>query len=149
MKKRVKLIITTLIILVLITIAIFLCFNYNKGKEDIFRLSIENPQKVIKVNEEVTFTARLTNLTDKEYTLYHGEPLISLYIRSKDDDTPEITYSILVKSVIEPSGYIEKKLNIKALEAGEYILRAKSSFEVEGVRYELNCEDVPILIVDK
>lgn len=149
MKKRIKLLVTVLFILALFIIVMFLCFFKDKEKEEIFKFTIENPQKVIKMNEEVTFTARLTNLTDKEYTLYHGDPLINLYIRGKDDDTPEITYSILVKSVIEPSGYIEKKLNIKALEAGEYILRAKSSFEVEGVRYELNCEDVPILIVDK
>ncbi|MGN6713009.1 hypothetical protein [Anaerocolumna jejuensis] len=123
-------------------------FYMNTKDDELFRLTINNPQKILQKGDKVTFTARLTNLTGKKYTIYHGAPLICLYIRNKGDETPAGIYSMKVKSVMKPHGYIEQTLNIEALEAGEYVLKAYTIFKAKNKEYNLKCEDILITVTD-
>lgn len=113
-----------------------------------FQLVIENPQTVISVGEKVTFTARLTNLTNKRYTIEHGYPLITLYMRGVDDNTQEGAEAVSLSSVLEPRGNIEQTAQVQPEEAGEYRLRSSCIFRMDGKDYRLKCEDVPITVVE-
>ena len=114
--------------------------------EERFQLTIEDPQTVVQAGDTVTYTARLTNRVNKTYTLSHGDPLISLYIRAIGDDIPQVIYPVLVETQIGPNGTIDKTLKVEALESGEYILRAFSSFSVGDEEYQLECGEVSITV---
>ncbi|MEG2814123.1 MAG: hypothetical protein RSA79_05940 [Oscillospiraceae bacterium] len=135
-------------------VLVFCCFCFltgcstNASKKDLFDIVVDNPQTSIKAGEKVTYTAKLVNLTDKKYTLEHGEPLIALYICNVNNKTEEAVGSTLVSSVLEPNGNIEKTINVQLLETGEYTLRAYCTFKTDGQEYRLNYDDILITVVD-
>lgn len=111
----------------------------NFFEKEVFKLVIDNPQTTIKVGEEVTFTARLTNLTDKKYMVEHSGTFIGLYIRNANEEAEDIMQSNLIESDIEPNESIEKVINVVPSETGDFLLRAFSSFKVD---------DIPITVVE-
>lgn len=117
--------------------------------EDSFEFAIIDPKTEIKVGEKVNFTARLTNLTDRDFVLDHGIPLIVLYIRPAGDTSEEGIGSALVQTTLEAHQYTEKKINIQAVEAGDYILRAYCSFDIGEQEYRYECDDISIKIVNE
>ena len=138
----------TLFVIALIFSFSMILSSCNSNRDEMFQLTIINPQTRVQVGDNVTYTAQLTNNTNKKVTIYHGYPLINLYIRHVDDTTEEGIGSVRIESIVEPHEILERTLNIEAVEAGEYILRAFSRFEIDGNDCLLECDDVRVTIVE-
>jgi len=136
-------------LIAIISIAMMLCFvscSKQLTPEEMFSLTIDNPQKVVKQGDRVLYTAFLTNLTNNQYTISHGAPIISLYIRKVGDNTPEGTYAVEDESIIKPGDTFANTIGIDGLEPGEYIVRAFCMFSIDDKKYEYKSEDLKITI---
>lgn len=116
--------------------------------ENSFEFNIDVPKTEMKVGEEVCFSAKLTNLAERDFILEHGTPLIVLYIRSANDSSEEGVGSTLVQTTLNAQQSIEKKVDFKAEKAGDYLLRAYCSFNIDGKEYRYDYGDVSIKITD-
>lgn len=133
----------------IISIAIMLGFvscSENLTPEKMFSLTIDNPQKVVKQGSNASYTAFLSNLTDNDYTLKHGAPIILLYIRKVGDNTPESAYPAEDSSIIKAGNVFARTIGIEDLEPGEYVVRANCSFLIDDKQYDYKSEDVSITI---
>ena len=117
--------------------------------KDSFELTVTAPQTEIIVGEEVTFTAKLTNLTDKDFILNHGIPLIVLYVRPAGDTSKEGIGAALVQTTLKAHQYTEKEINIQAAEAGDYVLRTYCLFDIDGKEFRYECDDIIVKILDE
>ena len=112
-----------------------------KLSADSFSFSVIDPETEISAGEEVGFTAQLSNLSDHDVVLSHGDPLIVLYLCSAEDEAEEGVGAVLAQTAMKAHEQIEK-------EAGDYRLRAYCAFSIGGEEYRYECEDIPIKVTD-
>ena len=112
------------------------------------RFSVIDPETEISAGEEVGFTAQLSNLSDHDVVLSHGDPLIVLYLCSAEDEAEEGVGAVLAQTAMKAHEQIEKETFIRVEEAGDYRLRAYCAFSIGGEEYRYECEDIPIKVTD-
>lgn len=110
--------------------------------DEMFKLVIDSHPTEIQIGEQVTFVARLVNLMDEDFTLAHDIPLISLFVRHVTIDAPENTTAAAISSEIEANGYIERRLSVNPTYAGEFYLRAQTSFMIGRRLFSFYTDDV-------
>ena len=72
-----------------------------KLSADSFSFSVIDPETEISAGEEVGFTAQLSNLSDHDVVLSHGDPLIVLYLCSAEDEAEEGVGAVLAQTAME------------------------------------------------
>ena len=107
-----------------------------------------DPETEISAGEEVGFTAQLSNLSDHDVVLSHGDPLIVLSLCSAEDEAEEGVGAVLAQTAMKAHEQIEKETFIRVEEAGDYRLRAYCAFSIGGEEYRYECEDIPIKVTD-
>ena len=113
-----------------------------------FELSIDIPQTTLKIDEEITVTASLKNLTTKNYLLVHPIPsIIHVICRPPDERGMLWGFGDVAKTEIGALENITETLALKKSEAGEYILRASCNFEADGGFYHFNQQENIIITV--
>lgn len=128
----------------------------NPPKESTFTLVMDFAQTTVKVGEKVTYKAILKNSSDKSHNLKYSDELISLSIVKKSDkkssDSVNASSSDVKENCISPNGQAEKYIDFVPTEAGEYVLKAYSSFKIYGKDYDreynCKCEEVEITVVE-
>ena len=146
--------------LILAVISITFVFTSCESKpeppeEKAFSLVMDFSQTTVKLGEKVTYRAILTNSEHESYTLNHSADIIHIYVVKAEDyvavDTHLLTDTVLAESSIAPHGQIEAFYDFKPTEKGEYILKAYSSFTIEGndttKEYFYECEKMTITVV--
>lgn len=119
-----------------------------KLSADSFSFSVIDPETEISAGKEVGFTAQLSNLSDHDVVLSHGDPLIVLYLCSAEDEAEEGVGAVLAQTAMKAHEQIEKETFIRVEEAGDYRLRAYCAFSIGGEEYRYECEDIPIKVTD-
>lgn len=128
----------------------------NPPKESTFSLVMDFAQTTVKVGEKVTYKAILKNSSDKSHNLKYSNELISLNIVEKSDkksgNSVNASSSDEKESYIAPNGQAEKYIDFIPTEAGEYVLKAYSSFKIYGKDYDreynCKCEEIEITVVE-
>ena len=72
-----------------------------KLSADSFSFSVIDPETEISAGEEVGFTAQLSNLSDHDVVLSHGDPLIVLYLCSAEDEAEEGVGAVLAQTAMK------------------------------------------------
>lgn len=114
--------------------------------ENSFSLAVLDPKTEIRAGEKVTFTARLSNLTNQDHVLAHGTPLIVLSMQPVGAEMEEGIGAALKQTTLKAHQYTEEKLDVSEAEAGDYILKAYCVFDINGKEYRYECADMPIKV---
>ncbi|MBQ7289264.1 MAG: hypothetical protein IJW78_06060 [Clostridia bacterium] len=112
-----------------------------------FIFTIDEPKTTLTVGEKVTYTVKLKNCTNREYSLAHGLPLMSVYIVNADDESEFLIGTILTHTDIKAGETIEKNCKFQPMEAGEYLLKTFCHFKVDSEEYDLAKEAIPITVL--
>lgn len=147
--------------LILAVISITFVFTSCESKpeppeEKAFSLVMDFSQTTVKLGEKVTYKAILKNAEHESYTLTHPADIIHIYVvKPENYIDPEsqiaLSDSVISETAIAPHGQIEAFYDFKPTEKGEYILKAYSSFTIEGndttKEYFYECEKMTITVV--
>lgn len=114
--------------------------------ENGFSLTILEPETEIKAGDQVSFTARLSNLTNQDHVLTHGMPLIMLSMQPVGAEIEEGFGATLKQTILKAHQYTEEKLDVSEAETGDYILKAYCVFDINGKEYRYECEELPIKV---
>ena len=144
MKKR---------MLALLIVCVMICSagcRREPPSEDSFELILFNGlEEDIHCGDLIGIIVRLANLTDREYMLVHGYPLISLYVRPEGETLDSLIGATRMETKLEPNGMIEKELQVQFSEPGDYFLRAFCMFEIDGKEYHYELERTRLHVVKK
>ena len=122
--------------------------NISLNEQSTFDFKLDVPKTDFKVDEKVTYTAHLINLTNENYTLNHGMSLIYTYIYPEGDKPEIVQPSILITSDIKPNDEIKDIYNAQLQEAGNYILESSCSFELDGKDYYFKLDPIKLTVSD-
>jgi len=149
-KKKIFIIISALIVLAVLSA--ICCFSLLKKNEKTFErdfsLNIIDNKFNINVGESILYEAQLENLSDNNYTISHGIPLIILYVYNEGDVVEHIFFASLVTEDFEAGEIISKTLSIKIDEPGEYMLGAICKFDVNGENITIEAEPKKIIVTE-
>lgn len=150
MRTRKRMILAAVATCLLIVLGIVWYHASANITEESFTFEVIDPKTEIKVGENVSFTARLTNLTNRDLVLSHGMPLISLYIRPEGETFEKgIIGSTLVQTTLRAHQYTESEIHVEAAEAGNYVLGTYCFFEIDGKEYRYECEDILVKVTEE
>lgn len=125
-------------------------------EEKAFSLIMDFSQTTVGLGEKITYRAILTNSEHESYTLTHAADLIHIYVVKHEnyiDPQSHIALSdaVISETSIAPHGQVEAFYDFVPTEKGEYILKAYSSFSIEGKdttkEYFYECEKMTITVV--
>ncbi len=122
--------------------------NISLNEQSTFDFKLDVPKTDLRVDEKVTYTAHLINLTNENYTLNHGMSLISTYIYPEGDKPEIVQPSILITSDIKPNDEIKDIYNAQLQEAGNYILESSCWFELDGKDYYFKLDPIKLTVSD-
>ena len=149
MRARKRIILAAVAVCLLIGLGIVWYHASANITEESFTFEVINPETEIKAGETVSFTARLTNLTNRNLVLEHGMPLISLYIQPEGKTFEKgIIGSTLVRTTLRAHQYTESEIHVEVAEAGNYVLGTYCCFEVNGKEYRYECDDILINVTE-
>lgn len=122
--------------------------------EKAFSLIMDFAPVTLGVGDTFTYKAILKNAEHEAYTLAHSADLIHIYVVKAEDyretDYKLLTDSVLSESSISPHGQIEEFCEFTPTEKGEYVLKAYSSFSIEGndetKDYFYECDEIAITV---
>lgn len=123
--------------------------------ENAFSLVMDYAPVTLKAGEKITYKAILKNAEHETYTLEHVADLIHIYVvKSENYMDPEahmaLSDSVVSETDIAPHGQSEEFYEFKPTEKGEYILKAYTSFSIEGNKetknYFYECEEIKIIV---
>ena len=121
-----------------------------------FSLIMDFSQTTVKLGEKVTYRAILTNSEHESYTLTHPADLIHIYVvKPENYIDPEshmaLSDAVISETSIAPHGQVEAFYDFVPTEKGEYILKAYSSFTIDGKdktkEYFYECDEMTITVV--
>lgn len=122
--------------------------NISLNEQSTFDFKLDVPKTDLKVDEKVTYTAHLINLTNENYTINHALPLISTYIYPEGDKPETGVAACLIISDIKPNDEIKDIYNAQLQEAGNYILESSCSFELDGKDYYFKLDPIKLTVSD-
>ncbi len=135
------------VLLILVSVIFLTACGTSNGNIEKFDLSLDEPEIEVECGQEVKYIAKLSNKTEKECKIYHGSPLITLYVYPEENIPEEEGIgSNLVETVIKGNGTIKKEITVCFTEKGVYYLRAFASFEFDGKEYFYDKEPIKISV---
>lgn len=125
-------------------------------EKDAFELVMDFAQTTLAVGETTDFRVFLKNNEHETYALEHADKLIHIYVvKPENYMDPEshmaLSDSAISTSNIAPHGQAEEFYKFTPDEKGTYVLKAYSSFTIEGKEstksYFYECEKITITVV--
>lgn len=153
MKNRIIRPLCLLITVILLTLTFTSCSpKPTPPDENAFSLVMDFAPTTIKIGEKITYKAILKNAEHESYELQHTQKLIYISVVKEADYKDENNVlASSAKTNIAPHGQIEEFYDFKPTEAGKYILKAFTTFDIEGKKetksYSYECEEIVITVV--
>lgn len=130
-------------------------FKPEPPDEKAFSLIMDYAPVTLEVGDKITYKAILKNAEHESYTLEHAADIIHIYVvKPENYMDPEahmaLSDAVVSESEIAPHGQIEAFCEFRPTEKGEYILKAYTSFSIEGSKttksYFYECDEIKITV---
>ena len=130
-------------------------FKPEPPDEKAFSLVMDFSPVTLNVGDKITYKAILKNAEHETYTLEHAADLIHIYVvKPENYMDPEahmaLSDSVISETNVAPHGQIEEFYEFEPTEKGEYILKAYTSFSIEGNKetkgYFYECDEITITV---
>lgn len=120
-------------------------------EKNAFELVMDFSETVVKKGSTVTYRAILRNNAHEAYTLLcPHKPIYISVVKAEDVSKENPVFASSAESDIAPHGQIEEFYDFTPEEKGTYILKAYSSFTIEGKEstkdYFYECEEIEITV---
>ncbi len=153
MKIKIIKTLSFLIVLMMLTLSLTSCSSkQTPPDEEAFSLVMDFAPTTIKTGEKITYKAILKNAEHESFELKHSQKLIYIsVVKEADYKNEKNILASSAQSSIAPHGQIEEFLEFEPTEPGKYILKAFTTFDIEGKKetktYSYECDEIVITVI--